>query len=456
MEINDFKKGRIYKRSQLIEAFGGSFMGGMNICKRTNTLALISKSTKDRIYNDYWRNGLLHYTGMGQIGDQKFTNANKVLLESPITKIPVHLFEVFKEGEYTYYGRVLLAGKTYFERESDTNGIERSVIKFPLKLADIELLSDTEMNGIFAGDLKLPEVIPTYKVVAAAIFKDYKLLCAKRNHGMLKDKWEFPGGKVANDETEIDALAREIKEELNIDIKIQKHIDRTYYSYEKMNINLSVYQAEIIGGELKQHDHSEIKWLEISEAKLLDWAPADIPILDVIEEMMPGKIIGEPVKYDYFENTPVANEKRELNRSLQDYEASQKTKSENGRKAEWAALQYEKDKLCNIGRPDLSDEIEPLFLKTADKGYDIKSFNVENGQTIELHIEIKLVKITDNYITFFISENELTHFKNDEHYLIYCLYRRGKDYQLHIVNKNLFSDKYLMPLNYVVKIRIAP
>lgn len=181
----------------------------------------------------------------------------------------------------------------------------------------------------------------------------------------------------------------------------------------------------------------------------------DVPILDVVEEMLPGKIIGDPVPYDYFENKPMKDDKKEMHRVLQDYEASQKAKSASGRKAELAAFQYEKDKLCNIGRPDLADEVEPLFLLTADKGYDIKSFSVINGAIKELHIEVKLVKITENYITFFISENELAHFKNDENYFIYCLYRRGKDYQLHIVNNKLFSDKYLTPLNYMVKIRIS-
>ena len=71
MNISDFVKGHIYRRDDLIDAFKGSFMRGMNKCNRTNTLVLISKHTSNRIYGDkLFENNQIIYTGEGQKGNQ--------------------------------------------------------------------------------------------------------------------------------------------------------------------------------------------------------------------------------------------------------------------------------------------------------------------------------------------------------------------------------------------------
>ena len=93
MNISDFEIGKVYKRDDLISAYGGSFMRGMNICKKTNTLVLISKHTKHRPYGDQLSNNSeqIVYTGEGLKGDQTMTGANKALYYARENNIPVHL-----------------------------------------------------------------------------------------------------------------------------------------------------------------------------------------------------------------------------------------------------------------------------------------------------------------------------------------------------------------------------
>ena len=101
MQISDFKLGHVYNRNQLMEAFGGAFMGGMNICNRTGTLVLISKHTKRRVYGDGFDGDLLIYTGEGQVGNQSLERAgNRKLYNSNRDKTPVHLFVVYKPTQY--------------------------------------------------------------------------------------------------------------------------------------------------------------------------------------------------------------------------------------------------------------------------------------------------------------------------------------------------------------------
>ena len=113
------------------------------------------------------------------------------------------------------------------------------------------------------------------KVVAALIKKDNKVLIAKRATGdeNVYGKWEFPGGKVEENELEERAIEREIKEEFELDIKAKKFI-RT--------VDLRLYECEYVGGNFKLHDHSEYKLVEIENLLDNDLAPADIPLAEYL------------------------------------------------------------------------------------------------------------------------------------------------------------------------------
>ncbi|SET30840.1 HNH endonuclease [[Clostridium] polysaccharolyticum] len=120
---------------QLREIFGCGMMGGMRRSTKTNTLVIISDETKG-IYCDTWKEGILHYTGMGKVGDQRLKDQNKTLFESQTNGVTVHLFERMEPRYYTYRGIVELADKPYTEQQKDVNGNDRSVWVFPIKIAE--------------------------------------------------------------------------------------------------------------------------------------------------------------------------------------------------------------------------------------------------------------------------------------------------------------------------------
>lgn len=107
-------------------------MGGMRRSKQTGTLVIISDDTKG-LYRDVWKNGVLHYTGMGKLGDQVLEgNQNGTLYYSDTNGVEVHLFEVLKKAVYTYRGVVKLVDKPYKDRQPDDNGNMRDVWMFPV------------------------------------------------------------------------------------------------------------------------------------------------------------------------------------------------------------------------------------------------------------------------------------------------------------------------------------
>ncbi len=120
-------------------------------------------------------------------------------------------------------------------------------------------------------------------VVCAIIIIENKILVAQRSPNMsLPLKWEFPGGKLEQNEDEISCIRREIKEELDIEIVILKRLIPVTHKYPNSEIDLIPYVVHYQSGKLKLNEHIDYKLLNINELKSLDWAEADIPILKQI------------------------------------------------------------------------------------------------------------------------------------------------------------------------------
>ena len=120
-------------------------------------------------------------------------------------------------------------------------------------------------------------------VVAAIIKKDNHFLIVKRNRKKhLGLKWEFPGGKVQENETFEDALIREIKEELNIKISLQDKIAEEKYKDEKIDIVLHYFLCTQEGGTIKLNEHEDLAWVEKKYFDKYDFAEGDKNILALL------------------------------------------------------------------------------------------------------------------------------------------------------------------------------
>lgn len=113
-----------------------------------------------------------------------------------------------------------------------------------------------------------------------------KFLATQRGYGEQKGGWEFPGGKTEPGETPQQGLARELKEELAIDVTVGEFITTVDYTYPQVHITMHCYFCEIVSGELTLLEHEAARWLKVSELRSVEWLPADIAVVDALEKQI--------------------------------------------------------------------------------------------------------------------------------------------------------------------------
>lgn len=123
--------------------------------------------------------------------------------------------------------------------------------------------------------------------VVAGIIKDKenKIFIAQRN--LKKSQgglWEFPGGKIEVNESREHALIRELQEELDITVEVNKYVGEKTFEYPDKSINLIVFECKIISGEVKLEEHEDSKWVRIEELKNFKFSPADEFIVEILEK----------------------------------------------------------------------------------------------------------------------------------------------------------------------------
>lgn len=130
----------------------------------------------------------------------------------------------------------------------------------------------------------------TIYVVAAVIVRDGKILCVQRGSGELAYKWEFPGGKIEAGKSLIQALKREIMEELSCTIKVNSQVTETLHKYSFGNVHLTTFYCELIKGKLILNEHITKRWLLPEQLLSLDWAEADIPTVHQLMSVKNGDL----------------------------------------------------------------------------------------------------------------------------------------------------------------------
>lgn len=113
------------------------------------------------------------------------------------------------------------------------------------------------------------------KVVAAIILHKNKVFATQRGYGAFKDGWEFPGGKIEPGETPQEALIREIKEELDIEIDVKDFLETVEYDYPEFHLSMDCFFCTIKSGEVVLKEHEAAKWLTSETLDSVEWLPAD-------------------------------------------------------------------------------------------------------------------------------------------------------------------------------------
>lgn len=123
----------------------------------------------------------------------------------------------------------------------------------------------------------------TIRVVAAIICDGDRIFATQRAGGEFKGGWEFPGGKIEPGETPEQALIREIKEELEMEIEVDSFFDKVVYDYPTFHLDMDCFLCRFTGGEMHLNDHSQGKWLTAATLDTVGWLPADKGLIEKLK-----------------------------------------------------------------------------------------------------------------------------------------------------------------------------
>ena len=132
------------------------------------------------------------------------------------------------------------------------------------------------------------------KVVAAAIVQDGKVLATQRGYGEFEGGWEFPGGKVEPGETPEAALVREIREELNARIAVERLLTTVEYDYATFHLSMEVYLCRHVDERLELCEHHAARWVDGSTIDELAWLPADAAVVEQLKRQGVVDIPAQP------------------------------------------------------------------------------------------------------------------------------------------------------------------
>jgi len=125
------------------------------------------------------------------------------------------------------------------------------------------------------------------EVVGAVLVKDGLVLAAQRSQTMsLSGLWEFPGGKIERGESPEQALRRELEEELKCVVEVGEHVETTAHEYDFAVVVLSTYFCTLLSGMPQLVEHSDVAWLRADELTSLPWAPADVPAVARVVQVL--------------------------------------------------------------------------------------------------------------------------------------------------------------------------
>ena len=127
----------------------------------------------------------------------------------------------------------------------------------------------------------------TVRVAAAVIHSEGRIFATQRGYGPFKGGWEFPGGKIEPGETPQEALVREIREELDCSIAVERGLGRVEYDYPDFHLSMDLFQCSLAQGHMTLREHAAARWLKKEELSQVDWLPADRSFAESLAQGLP-------------------------------------------------------------------------------------------------------------------------------------------------------------------------
>jgi len=121
------------------------------------------------------------------------------------------------------------------------------------------------------------------EVVAAVIRRGDAIFATQRGYGDFKDWWEFPGGKIEPGESRDEALRREIREELDAEIRIDRLLKTVEWDYPTFHLTLHCFLCTLASEALHLNEHEAAAWLKKADLHAIRWLPADLQLLPLLE-----------------------------------------------------------------------------------------------------------------------------------------------------------------------------
>lgn len=124
------------------------------------------------------------------------------------------------------------------------------------------------------------------EVVAAIIRHEGRILATQRGYGDFKDGWEFPGGKMEPGETAEEAIVREIREELAVEITPEQLVTTVEADYPKFHLTMHCFLCSVVSGDIQLLEHEASRWLTKETLGSVAWLPADVEVVKALKPLL--------------------------------------------------------------------------------------------------------------------------------------------------------------------------